>query len=148
MLITKNQWKWGKYIIMYKHNRDEYLEATQEALINQSAQEGGVVKGKSKIFLPILLASIVGVGYFAYNGISQNSTNEELLVTMEAEVENDAPSKPEVNLSVTQQAQKSEQPLVASTQEKPKEYFVISVKKGDTLASLSKKYFGNEMSFD
>lgn len=128
---------------MYNSNNDEYLEATKEARINQDT-EVEVSKSKHSIMIPLILVSTVVVGYVGYTYMDKSdSINTELIVTMEPEKEYEPISiqvdeGDKVGTVVSSQKEESES----------KDYFVITIKKGDTLASLSKKYFGNEMFFN
>lgn len=124
------------------NSNDEYLEATKEARINQYSQ-GKASKGKQNIMIPLMLVSTVVVGYLGYSYMEKSeSIDNELIVTVEPQKE-DKPINREIN--------KGEKVVEVSSQKEastPKNYFVITVKKGDTLASFSKKYFGNEMFFN
>jgi len=134
---------------------DEYLKATQEARINQYKQVS--TAKKRSIFLSISIVSVGVVSFLAYNFFQTKSTppQKSLIAKSVQEKEefvNEVSSdnikvsfKDNIKVSSEHDMQDDIQEVA---KESIKEYFVVTVKKGDSLASLSKKYFGNEMYFD
>ncbi|HHH19779.1 MAG TPA: LysM peptidoglycan-binding domain-containing protein [Campylobacterales bacterium] len=131
------------------HNsHDEYLEATQQARINQESQKRRS-KGSKKT-VPILLASfavlgLAGVGYW-----QSMAPKSETMTTQTVQNQQYLASSTESLPQPQHVASAPENTQTSSTESQPEHqnYFVVTVKKGDSLASLSKKYFGNEMYFD
>lgn len=131
---------------MYDYSQDEYLEATKEARINQSDEEEVPTNGKKKFFILFILLSLLSVGYLGYDHMQKaKAIDDELVVSLETNTPQiptaTVEAKPVMEVVTTT-------PKEESPKEEPKNYRVITVKNGDTLASLSKKYLGNEMLFE
>jgi len=135
---------------------DEYLEVTQKARINQYKQVS--TTKKKSIFLSISIASIGVVSFLAYSFFQSKSTLPQKTFIAQSiqekeEVANEVSFKDDIKLSSKDDIEISSEhdtqdDIQAVVKEGVEEYFVVTVKKGDSLASLSKKYFGNEMYFD
>ena len=126
----------------------EYLEATQEARINQDKQVS--VAKKRNILLPITIVSVGAMSFLAYSFFQSKSTLPQKTfiaqsVQEKEELAVEVSSKHDAEVSSKDDTQDDIQAVVKENVEK---CFIITVKKGDSLASLSKKYFGNEMYFD
>ncbi|MCH9739222.1 MAG: LysM peptidoglycan-binding domain-containing protein [Epsilonproteobacteria bacterium] len=129
---------------MYNNGHDEYLEATQEARINQVQ----VLEKRQGFVIPLVLVSAVVVGYLGYNSIEKPTNG--MIASLELKEEKYTVKDEHVAV-VSTKVEKSEiieQVPVQKEESKTEDYFIVTIQKGDTLASLSKKYFGNEMSFN
>ena len=127
---------------------DEYLKATQKAQINQYKQVS--IAKKRSIFLSISIVSVGVMSFLAYSFFQSKTTLPQKTFIAQSiqekeKLANEVSSKDDIEVSSEYDTQDDIQEVA---KESVKEYFVVTVKKGDSLASLSKKYFGNEMYFD
>ena len=127
---------------------DEYLKATQKAQINQYKQVS--IAKKRSIFLSISIVSVGVMSFLAYSFFQSKTTLPQKTFIAQSiqekeKLANEVSSKDDIEVSSEYDTQDDIQEVA---KESVKGYFVVTVKKGDSLASLSKKYFGNEMYFD
>lgn len=152
---------------------DEYKKATESAMVNSCNETNGF-NWKVLLFNMIGLSALIGIVYFTFNylkeethffhktnvmGVSYTMSNEEyeqhLNSLYDQEINNDKTNMNDVlsyivNTSTTKDNSEYTQAISQEINKKHQQHGsrTIVVKAGDTLASLSKKYYGNSMAFN
>jgi len=151
---------------------DEYKKATENAMVNTYDEISSV--NRKKLFLNmVLLTAFVGIGYFSYVYLKNETTflHKTKVMGVSYTISDDEYKK-ELNHMYNEEAKKSQVEMnnalstiintstarddSSYTQAISKEIDqkhhqnsrVIVVKKGDTLASIAQHYYGNAMAFD
>jgi len=135
------------------NNKDEYAQATENASINQHGKKNR--QGyKLGIFNLLFLTTIGVMGYVSFDSLKDKSNlNSSIEIEKSITVENQTTSKSlssAINdvVSDTKLSDTSLYTQALSRELDTNSVRTIIVQKGDTLASLSRKYYGDALAYD
>jgi len=162
---------------MFDNREDEYLKATRDAQVNLHTNKS-TFRGLVVIWNLFLLSSFIFIGYLGFNylknetlffnnttsqttvmGVSDTKSDSEYLDMLNS-MDMDIVNKKELSLSVAMDnvvntstikddslyTQAISKEIKSNTYHKNSR--VILVEQGDTLGSISEKFYGNSMEFD
>jgi len=135
------------------NNKDEYAQATENASINQHGKRN-LQEYKLSILNLLFLTTIGVMGYVSFDSLKDKSNlnnSIEIEKSIKIEEQNTLESLSSAINDVVSDTKLSDTSLYsqALSRELDKNSVrTIIVQKGDTLASLSLKYYGDELAYD